>query len=232
MGKYFGIGVGPGDPELLTLKAVRILQAAQVVCYIANPQGQSMARDIVAQYLKPNQCELPISITMDVDRSQTIKSYDSATSQMSEYLLQGNNVAVLCLGDPLFYGSFNYIYERLMGKFECEVIPGITSLSAASAVSKKSFSYLSDRVAIVSAKNNDAQIKNALHTFDSVAILKAGRERKRLLQLIEQCGRWHDTVYVEKASYEDQHVFHDLNDVPQTQGSYFSLFLTTAKRQK
>ncbi len=229
-GILYGVGVGPGDPELVTLKAVKTIQAADILCYIANSTGQSMAREIIVNHILENQQELPIVVQMEKDREKINLVYDKAAQELAVHLQAGKKVVMLCQGDPLFFGSFIYLYERLANKFDCEVVPGITSISAVSSAVKTPLSYLSDRVAIVSARNEDTQIIQALNNFDSVVILKAGPERPRLLELIQKSGRWQDTVYVENAMRQEQRIFHDLAQVPNEAGPYFSMFMTTAAR--
>ena len=229
-GILYGVGVGPGDPELVTLKAVKTIQEADILCYIANNTGQSMAREIMANHILDKQQELPIVVQMDKDRGKINLVYDKTAQELAVHLQAGKKVAMLCQGDPLFFGSFIYLYERLANKFDCEIVPGITSISAVSAAVKTPLSYLSDRIAIVSARNEDEQIVQALKNYESIVILKAGPERPRLLELIQESGRRQDTVYVENAMRQEQRIYHDLNQVVNEPGPYFSMFLTTAKK--
>ncbi|MEM7290343.1 MAG: SAM-dependent methyltransferase, partial [Pseudomonadota bacterium] len=121
-GKFYGLGVGPGDPELLTLKAHRILGNCRVVAYPAPDDGESFARTIVAQFLNPEQIEIPIVIPMRVDRFPATQIYDEKAAEIAHFLRDGEDVAVLCEGDPFFYGSFMYLFERLAGDFDCEIV--------------------------------------------------------------------------------------------------------------
>ncbi len=229
-GILFGVGVGPGDPDLLTLKAVKTIQTADVLCYISNAAGYSMARDIAANHILESLLEIPIVVKMEKDRKQINRVYDEIAQQLTGHLRAGKKVVMLCQGDPLFFGSFIYLYNRLAHLFACEIVSGITSISAVSAVAKKPLSYLSDRIAIVSARNSDEEISQALKHYDSVVIMKAGSECVRLLELIQRSGRWLDTVYVEKAMHQEQRIYQDLAHIPSGSGSYFSMFLTTARK--
>ncbi len=123
-GTLYGVGVGPGDPELLTLKAVRILQSVPVVAYPATPQGSAQARDIAAEWLIDKR-EIQITMPCMLDRGPVNKGYDEAAVVIAEELSAGRDVAILCEGDPLFYGSFSYLLQRLGDRFPCVVIPGI-----------------------------------------------------------------------------------------------------------
>ena len=111
-GTLYCVGVGPGDPELLTLKAVRILHSVPVVAYPATPQGSAQARDIAAQWLDDKR-EIPIAMPCMLDRGPVNQGYDEAALVIAEELAAGQDVAILCEGDPLFYGSFSYLLQRL-----------------------------------------------------------------------------------------------------------------------
>ena len=119
-GTLYGIGVGPGDPELLTLKAHRILNECNIVAYPAPDEGMSFARSIVECYMDSDKTEIPIVIPMRVERFPAAQVYDEASAKLSKHLASGRDVAVLCEGDPFFYGSFMYLFERLAGEFNCE----------------------------------------------------------------------------------------------------------------
>jgi len=134
-GKLYGLGVGPGDPELLTLKAHRILTAAKVIAFPAPDDGESFARSIVAEYLPGGQIEIPIVIPMRIARFPAQEIYDEAALTISAHLHQGDDVAVICEGDPFFYGSFMYLFERLAGEFETEIVPGVSSLMTGRSLS-------------------------------------------------------------------------------------------------
>ena len=118
-GTLYGLGVGPGDPELMTLKAHRLLQACRVVAYPAPDTGPSFARSIAADYLGEDKTEYPIVVPMRVERFPARSVYDQAAEDIAAFLRAGEDVAVLGEGDPFFYGSFMYLYERLPGRFDC-----------------------------------------------------------------------------------------------------------------
>jgi precorrin-2/cobalt-factor-2 C20-methyltransferase len=131
-GRLYGIGVGPGDPELLTLKALRLLRAAAVVAYPAPGHGDSFARAIVAEWLDQGQREIAIRFPMRPGPPPA-EVYDDTAQAIAAHLDSGSDVAVLCQGDPLFYGSFIGILTRLGHRYPVEIIPGVSSLTACSA---------------------------------------------------------------------------------------------------
>jgi len=187
-GTLYGIGVGPGDPELLTLKAARLIQTIPVIAYPVTPQGHSQARAIAAQWLG-TQTEIPIAMPCLVDRDPVNRCYDEAALLFADELAQGRDVAILCEGDPLFYGSFSYLFRRLADRFPCVIIPGITSMNAVAAVARVPLTTGSDRLAVVPATVDDQALRKALNQYDSIAIMKPGRHRPRILELLREAGR-------------------------------------------
>ena len=223
-GTLYGVGVGPGDPELLTLKAVRILQNVPVVAYPATPQGSAQARDIAAQWLAGKR-EIPITMPCMLDRGPVNEGYDEAAAVIAEELTAGQDVAILCEGDPLFYGSFSYLLQRLGERFPCVVIPGINSVSAAAAAAATPLITGERRLTVVPATAGDEVLRQTLLNSDSVAILKPGRHRPRLLELLRETGRAGDTFYIEQAGRPAERVIDRFEDIPATPGPYFALFL-------
>lgn len=224
VGTLYGVGVGPGDPELLTLKAVRILQSVPVVAYPATPQGSAQARDIAAQWLN-GQREIAIAMPCMLDRGPVNEGYDEAAIAIAEELTAGRDVAVLCEGDPLFYGSFSYLLQRLGDRFPCVVIPGINSVSAAAAAAAIPLITGEQRLTVIPATAGDEVLRRTLLDSDSVAILKPGRHRPRLLDLLRETGRADDVIYIEQASRTGQRIIEFFDEIPATPGPYFALFL-------
>ncbi|MBK8509296.1 MAG: precorrin-2 C(20)-methyltransferase [Candidatus Competibacteraceae bacterium] len=223
-GTLYGVGVGPGDPELLTLKAVRILQSVPVVAYPATPQGSAQARDIAVQWLTGKR-EIPIAMPCMLDRGPVNEGYDEAATAIAKELTEGLDVAILCEGDPLFYGSFSYLLQRLADRFPCVVIPGINSVSAAAAAAAAPLITGEQRLTVIPATADDDVLRQTLLNSESVAILKPGRHRPRLLALLRETGRAKDTFYIEQASRPAQRIVKRFEEIPSTPGPYFALFL-------
>jgi precorrin-2/cobalt-factor-2 C20-methyltransferase len=223
-GTLYGVGVGPGDPELLTLRAVRILQSVPVVAYPATPQGGAQARDIAAEWLTGKR-EIPIVMPCMLDRGPANQGYDEAAVVIAEELAAGRDVAILCEGDPLFYGSFSYLLQRLGDRFPCVVIPGVNSVSAAAAAAAIPLIAGEQRLTVIPATAGEAALRQALLDSDSIAILKPGRHRPRLLELLRETGRAGDALYIEQASRPAERIVKRFADIPATPGPYFALFL-------
>ncbi len=233
-GTLFGVGVGPGDPELITLKADRLIRSADVIAYITNADGFSLGKSIAQSSVAQNNhaIELPIYIEMCRDRIQANQAYDEAAAAIANELSKGHNVVFLCEGDPLFYGSFAYLLERLTANFSCEIVPGISSIHSATAFAQLPLSMLTQSVAVLNGRCSDEQLLSALDKFDNLVILKAGTSRVKLLDLFERAGRSQDVVYLENISREDQRIESDISQLEKIPGPYFSLFLVSANKAR
>ncbi len=221
-GTVYGLGVGPGDPELITLKALKRLQGARAVAYPVQ-RGDSVARAIVAAYLRPDQIEIAIDAPMTGGDSAQ-PGYDAAAQIIAGCLDRGEDVAVLCEGDPLFYGSFIYVLSRLAGSYRVEVVPGVTSLTACAAALSMPLVGRDERLVVMPAILSDEKLQEGFAFGDSVAIVKVGRHFRRLAALIGQLGLTHRAHYVERASQTVQRVL-PLAEVDPASAVYFSIIL-------
>ena len=240
---FYGIGVGPGDPELLTLKAFNTIRNADVVAFITNSKGESVGKNIARNALlesKQSQRQLPICLDMSINRKEINGAYDLAATAIIEHLHQGLDVAFLCEGDPLFFGSFIYLLDRVSpnclsnnsDRYNCEIIPGITSINAASAQLSTPLTILSEDMAVVSSRSDDQKIIDTLIHYDTVAILKAGPQMPRLASLLKSANRFDDGQYIEYATHETQKIVHDLSTISSEKGPYFSLLLITRNKRQ
>lgn len=230
-GTLFGVGVGPGDPELMTLKAARVIRSCAVVAYPANNDGYSQARFIAAECLQ-TQIELPIRLAFTVDRRTTLQAYDAAAETISAFLRDGMDVAVLCEGDPLLFGSFIYLMERLTAH-TIEIVPGISSVMAAASATQIPLARLNQKLCIVPATATLESIESALHGNDPLVILKPGKRRGMILQMLENCGRLADAAYVENASRPEQRVVNCLETLDRNApGPYFALLIVRGRQNE
>ena len=195
-GTLYGIGVGPGDPELMTVKAVRILQSAPVIAYPAADDGDSSARMIAAQFLPETAIEIAIRVPMRPGK-MPVEVYDQAARDIASHLAEGRDVAVLCEGDPFFYGSFMYLHDRLAGTWPCQVVPGVSSLTACAAATAHPLVRRNDTLIVLPATLSDEELAARLQTNNAAAILKVGRHLPRLRMIIETCGLTERSHYVE-----------------------------------
>lgn len=223
-GTLYGIGVGPGDPELLTLKAHRLITSAHVIAYPAPDDGDSFARSIVSQYLRDDQTEIPIIIPMRVDRFPAAQIYDEKSVEIARHLSAGEDVVVLCEGDPFFYGSFMYLFERLAGEFTCEIVPGVSSLMASAAALQRPLAARNDVLTICPAPLDDDVLLERFSSGDAIAIIKIGRHFARVRDLIERTGLTSRAGYLERVTLGNQKVM-PLNQVDEDHAPYFSMIL-------
>ncbi|RMD48845.1 MAG: precorrin-2 C(20)-methyltransferase [Alphaproteobacteria bacterium] len=227
-GRLWGVGLGPGDPELLTLKAHRVIRAADVVAYPALPHGDSLARRIAAaaDAIAPGSRELPITVPMTRERAPAQAAYDRAAEAIAAELAAGRRVVVLCEGDPFLYGSFMYLHARLAGRFAVEVIPGVTSVSAAAARAGRPLVARNEVLTLLPATLGDAALAARLAGAEAAAILKLGRHLPRLRALLERLGLAARTLYVERVSMAGAERILPLAEAPEA-APYFSLLLVS-----
>jgi precorrin-2/cobalt-factor-2 C20-methyltransferase len=220
-GRLYGIGVGPGDPELLTLKALRLLRAAAVVAYPAPEHGDSFARAVVAVWLHRGQREIALRFPMRPGPPPA-ELYDNAAQKIAAELDAGNDVALLCQGDPLFYGSFVGVFTRLAGRYPTEIVSGVSSLTACAAAAATPLVMRDEVLAVIPATLAEDELARRLVTAEVAAIVKLGRHLPKVRRVLERLGTLADTLCVEHASLPDQRLrsLAEIDDV-----SYFSMAL-------
>ncbi|GGB48312.1 hypothetical protein GCM10011316_20590 [Roseibium aquae] len=223
-GTLYGVGLGPGDPELMTLKAHRLISQAEVIAYPAPDSGQSFARSIAAKAIPPDAREIPIVVPMRVDRFPAKEIYDTAAGEIASVLEAGTDVVTLCEGDPFFYGSFMYLFERLSDRFPCEIVPGVTSLTACASRLLRPLTSRTDVLTVLPGPLDDEALRPKIEAAQAIAIMKVGRHLDRLKALLTDMGLLDTAGYVERASLPDQKVFR-LADVPAGSAPYFSMIL-------
>ena len=202
-GTLYGVGVGPGDPDLLTLKAARLIDTCPVVAYPAPDSGESFARSIVADRLS-RQREIAIVVPMRAERFPAQEVYDGAAEEIAQCLDAGEDVCVLCEGDPFFYGSFMYLFARMSGRYETEIVPGISSLTTMAALSKRPLAARNDVLTIVPAPSDDETIRGALRSAPAVAFIKVGRHWPRLRKLLDEEGATDAAMFGRRLTLADE----------------------------
>jgi len=223
-GRLYGVGVGPGDPDLITLKALKVLKAADLVAYPAPEDGESLARSIAAPHIPDGLEEFAIRMPMLSDRFPAQDVYDAAAGRIGQALADGRTVAVLCEGDPFFYGSFMYLFGRLSEHHDVEVIPGISSLMACSAALSAPLAARNDVLTVLPAPLDDGALESRLAEAEAVAIVKLGRHFQRVHALLEKHGLARDASYIERATMENQRIL-PLHEVDPANVPYFSMIL-------
>jgi precorrin-2/cobalt-factor-2 C20-methyltransferase len=227
-GRLLGIGVGPGDPELMTLKAVRYLREVTVVTYVSADGQASLARRIAAVHLPETPRELNLALPMQPLPELAQAAYDEGASRIGAELEQGRDVAVLCEGDPLFYGSFIQLLARLAGQYPTEIVPGVVSFTAAAAAARQPLVAGSESFVVVPATLPAEQLRVRLSQIDAAAILKLGRHLAKVRRVLGELGLLERAIYVERASTGQERVL-QLTDFADDEAPYFALILLPRK---
>ena len=224
-GKLYGVGLGPGDPELMTMKAHRLITGAAVVAYPAPEGGASFARSIAAEVIPAGAREIRIDIPMDVARYPAQTAYDQGAEEIADVLKSGSDVVVLCEGDPFFYGSFMYLFARLSARFATEIIPGVTSVTACAAAAARPLSARNEVLTIIPGTLSHEELRARVAAADALAIMKVGRHLGKIRDVLDAAGLTDRAVYVARASLPNQEMM-PLADAPET-APYFSMILVT-----
>jgi precorrin-2/cobalt-factor-2 C20-methyltransferase len=225
-GRVIGVGVGPGDPELLTFKAARVVERAPVVAYISARGRASRARQIVAGHLRPGTRELAFAMPMTGESGDTAPIYDVMAGAVASELELGRDVAVLCEGDPLFYGSFIYLLERLQGRFEVVVVPGVSAMMASAALARRPLAAGDAVLTVVPATLPEARLEAQLRPASRIVILKVGRHVAKLRAILRATGHLDTALLVENVGEREERV-RELQKVRDEVVGYFSLVLAS-----
>lgn len=238
-GTLWGVGLGPGDPELVTVKAARVIGEADVVAYHSARHGRSIARGIAEPYLRPGQIEehLVYPVTAEVTdhpggyAGALEDFYADATERIAAHLDAGRDVALLAEGDPLFYSSYMHLHTRLTQRFDAVIVPGVTSVSAASAAIATPLVAGDQVLSVLPGTLGVAELTRRLADADAAVVLKLGRSYPAVREALSAAGQLDDAVYVERASTAGQRVL-PAADVDQTNVPYFSLALLPGARRR
>lgn len=223
-GTFYGLGVGPGDPELMTIKAWKLICELPVIAYPRPDNGDSLARRIARPFVPEEAIELELTIPMRIEREPARAAYDAAASAIAAHLDQGRNVGFLCAGDPLFYGSFMYLLERLKDDYHTVIIPGVTSPSAAAATLARPLAARADVLKVIPATAGMERLAGELENVDAAAIIKVGRHFDDVRAVIERMGLTERAFLIASASDGDE-IVSCLADLPAGAQPYFSTIL-------
>ena len=227
-GQLTGVGVGPGDPDLITMKAVKAIRNAPVVAYISANGRPSMARYIAAQHLGASAKEIKITLPMHPSPEIADAAYGEGASRISAELERGKDVAVLCEGDPMFYGSFGHILDRLRGQYPVEIVPGISSVMAAAAAAEQPIAFAAEAFVVLPATMPEEALSARLKTADSAVIMKLGRHLEKVRSVLAELGMMDRSVYVERVTGPEEKVM-PLAQLDYADTPYFSLILVTRR---
>jgi precorrin-2/cobalt-factor-2 C20-methyltransferase len=236
-GRLWGLGVGPGDPELITVKALRLLRQAPVVAYLVAKGKKGNAFSIVEAQLQPEQTMVPLVFPVTSEslppplcyETEIARFYDEAAAEVARHLEAGRDVAVICEGDPFFYGSFMYLYDRLAGRYETEVVPGVSSIVACASVLGAPLAYRNQSLVVLSALLPEAELKARLRLADAAAIMKLGAHFAKVRRVVVELGLGDRALYVERATMPGQRTL-TLADVDPATVPYFAMILIPGRK--
>jgi precorrin-2/cobalt-factor-2 C20-methyltransferase len=231
-GRLIGVGTGPGDPELLTVKAVKAIEAAHVVAYFAKRGRGGNGKAIVEHLLTAEKTLLPLyyPVTTEVEktdeayRNQITAFYDQSAAAVAAHLEEGRTVAVLSEGDPLFYGSYMHLHVRLANRYPTEVIPGISAMSGCWSLAGLPIVQGDDVLSVLPGTMTEAELQRRLSDTQAAVIMKVGRNLPKIRRALEASGRLAEAVYVERGTMVNA-AMTKLADRPDGDAPYFSLVL-------
>lgn len=222
-GTLIGVGLGPGDPELITLKTHRLITRARVISYPTLESGASFARSIVADFLPKDITELAISIPMSENRKLAQAAYDDGAARIARHLDAGDDVLALCEGDPFFYGSFMYLFARLKPHYPVQVIAGVSSLNACAAAVPAPLCARNETLTIIPAPLDEDTLKSQIAAAKSFAIVKVGRHLPKVRRVLATLGLEGAATYIERASLPNMRVL-QLTELAEP-APYFSMII-------
>jgi precorrin-2/cobalt-factor-2 C20-methyltransferase len=227
-----GVGVGPGDPELMTLKALRALRQADVIAHFAKAGHPSHSRAIIERHLRAGVVELPLAYPVTTElpkcsaayRDALGEFYDRAAAEVAKHLEAGRVVAVICEGDPLFYGSYMHVHARLAARFPTEIVAGVTGMSGCWSAAGMPIAQGDDIFTVLPATLSEGELVRRLSEADAAVVMKVGRHLPKLRRALERSGRLPRALYVERGTTAAEKMI-PLSAKPDNDAPYFAVVL-------
>jgi precorrin-2/cobalt-factor-2 C20-methyltransferase len=236
LGRLIGVGVGPGDPDLLTLKAVHAMQSADVVAHFAKAGNASNARATVRQFLPAGVTELPLLYPVTTERPASDPEYrsaiqgffDAAATAVATHLDAGRTVAVLSEGDPLFFGSYMHLHVRLMKHYPTDVIPGVTGMSGCWSAAGLPIVQGDDVLTVLPGTLDEPELIRRFRQNDPTVVMKVGRNLSKVRRALVAADRLNNAIYVERGTMDDERLL-PLADKPDDGAPYFAIVLVAGR---
>ncbi|MFC0409353.1 precorrin-2 C(20)-methyltransferase [Roseomonas elaeocarpi] len=236
-GTLYTLGLGPGDPELVTVKAARLLREAATVAYFAKAGRSGHARTIAAGYLRPEVRELRLEYPFTTEvplrdpryAEGMTRFYEDCAARLAE-ALRGGDVALLCEGDPFFYGSSMYLYDRLRDEFPQEVVPGITAMSGCWTRAGEPIVHGDDVLTVLPGTLSAERLAERLRGGDAAVVMKVGRNLPKIRAALEAAGLAERAIYVERGTQATERIL-PLREAGDGPAPYFSLVLVPGRQR-
>ncbi len=238
-GRLYGVGLGPGDPELLTVKAVRVIETTPVIAFFAKAGRRGHARKIADRWIPPSAEEMPLfyPVTTEIPLSDPAYNralaqfYREAAARIATELDAGRDVAILSEGDPLFYGSFMHLYIRLKDSFPVTVVPGVTGMSGCWSAAGEPMTWGDDILTVLPGTLPAEILRAKLTATDAAVIMKIGRNFSAIRETLRDSGFYDRAIYVERGAMADEKIML-LKDKPDDSAPYFALILVSGRGRR
>ena len=235
-GKIFGIGLGPGDPELMTLKSANLIKSSEYIFFFKKKNSASRALSIVKDIIRKDAFKIALEfpITTEIDSKQKeykIKLnqfYEESVVKINNVLKKPSNLCLLCEGDPFFYGSFIHIFERLKERFEIEIIPGVTGMSGAWSANKIPMVSGDEILTVLMGTLSEEKLKLYVKNSDVIVIMKIGKNFKKIIKVLREENLLINSYLVSNATTTKEKIY-KLSEVDVERTPYFSIILIKRK---
>jgi precorrin-2/cobalt-factor-2 C20-methyltransferase len=239
MGRLYGVGLGPGDPELLTVKAVRVIETTPVIAYFAKAGRRGNARAIVDRWIPSSAEEMPlhypvtteIPVTHPDYNRQLAAFYEEAADAIAVKLAFGRDVAILSEGDPLFYGSFMHLYIRLRDRFAVTIVPGVCGMAGCWSAAGEPMTWGDDVLTVLPGTLPPKVLIERLAATDAAVIMKIGKNFPKIREALRVCGLYDRALYVERGTMEGEKIM-ALKDKADDDAPYFAIILVSGQGRR
>lgn len=238
-GTLYGVGLGPGEPDYMTLRAARVIADADILAFFAKRGRPGHARTIVAGMIGAGRREMPLIYPMTTEmpadsaeyRTSLAAFYEESVAAIAAELGAGASVAVLCEGDPFFYGSFMHLWRRLYGRWPLEVVPGVTGMSGAWTRAAAPITWGDDILTVLPATLPEEALTRRLGDTDAAVIMKLGRHLPKVRRALETAGLGARAIYVERATMADERIM-PLGAMTDAEAPYFAMVIVPGEGRR
>ncbi len=226
-GTLYGVGIGPGDPELLTLKAVRLIRENEIIVLPGEVAEETVAYQITVQAVPElkEKTLVPVAMPMTKDKEKLHESHEKAADEVEAWLKKGANVVFLTLGDPTVYSTYLYVHKRILERgYQAEIVSGITSFCAVSARMNMGLVEKSEELHVAPASY---QIEEVLKLSGTKVLMKAGKKMAQVKEQLKSSGA--EAVMIENCGMKNEKIYHSVEEIPEDAG-YYSLIIVKEKK--